>query len=105
MKIDFDSFQDYENFIKEESVEVMKAVSDSIKEAVTYNQESALLFELYFKGGKYAYELTLDRDQWETTLDKCIEVFTKHREPDLAIDTYYLKEMVRELFPESEKKN
>lgn len=104
MKINFNSFEDYEEFIRTESVEVLQSVLEGIKEAISYNRNTANLFELYFKGSKYFYELTLEREEWIPALDKCIEIFTEKNESDLAIDSYYLKEMVKETQPKQNKK-
>lgn len=104
MKVTFNSLEEYEEFVKTESVEVLKSVLEGIKEAVSYNKQEAELFELFFKGSKYSYKLTLERGEWIQALDKCIEIFTDKKESDLAIDSYYLKEIVQEIIP-SKKKN
>lgn len=103
MKVSFNNIEEYEQFVKTESVEVLKSVLEAIKEAVSYNRKEAELFELFFKGSKYSYKLTLERAEWIPALDKCIEVFTNKKESDLAIDSYYLKEIVKEILPRKKK--
>ena len=98
MKVNFETFEEYEKYIQSEEVEVCKTIKNSICESLRLNRDQALLFEIHFKGSNYVYEVRLDNDQWISSLNKCLKVFTGRGASDLAIETFELKSDLEELF-------
>jgi hypothetical protein len=97
MKINFDHFEDYTDYIKDNHVEICTAIFRSIERAIKENEDEALLFEIFFGGQDFVYEVTIDRPDWIGSLDRCIDLFTQHNQADLAIDAHQLKTLVEEL--------
>lgn len=98
MQVNFETFEEYENYIQNNSLEVCKRIKDSIYKSLRLNLDQALLFEIHFKGSNYVYEVRLDNDQWINSLNRCLKVFTGEGASNLAIETFELKSDLEELF-------
>jgi len=87
----FDDKQQYLQYFKTNKLEVTKNIVEGIDYSLEHELSSALVFELNFKGTSVAYEITIDKEDWEKTLDACLEIFTEFEDADGAIDTYLVK--------------
>lgn len=97
MKVNFDSFDDYTNYIKENGVDICNAIHKSIERAIKENEDEALLFEIFFAGQEFVYEITIDKPDWIDSLNRCVQVFTDNNESDKAIDAHELKLLLEDL--------
>ena len=94
MKVNFYTFEEYEDYIQSNPVQVCEALYRSIDEALRTNKEDALMYEIFFENEDYVYEVFLEKDNWTDSLEKCVEIFSNHDKTNLAIDAYELKQVV-----------
>jgi len=97
MKVNFNSFEEYTDYIKENGVDICYTIYRSIEKALKENEKEALLFEIFFAGQEFVYEITIDQVDWVDSLTRCVTVFTENNETDKAIDAHELKELVEDL--------
>ena len=97
MKVNFDRFEDYTDYIKDNHVEICWTITRSIEKAVRGNKDEALLFEIYFAGQDFVYEITIDKPDWVDSLTRSIQVFTDNNESDKAIEAYEIQGLVIEV--------
>ena len=94
MKVNFHTFEEYQDYIQDNPVQVCEALYKSINEALRTNKEDALMFEIFFENQDYVYEVFLEKDNWTDSLERCVEIFSEHNQANLAIDAYELKQVV-----------
>ena len=94
MKVNFHTFEEYQDYIQDNPVHVCEALYKSINEALRTNKEDALMFEIFFENQDYVYEVFLEKENWTDSLERCVEIFTKHNKVNLAIDAYELKQVI-----------
>lgn len=94
MKINFHTFEEYQDYIQDNPVQVCEALYKSIDEALRTNEEDALMFEIFFANQDYVYEVFLEKENWTDSLERCVEIFSEHNQANLAIDAYELKQVV-----------
>ena len=94
MKVNFHTFEEYQDYIQDNPVQVCEALYKSINEAVRTNKEDALMFEIFFENQDYVYEVFLEKENWTDSLERCVEIFSEHNQANLAIDAYELKQVV-----------
>jgi len=97
MIYNFDSPTEYVNFVKTNKSEVTKAIVQGINLALDLELDNAVILELNFDRQKQAFEISLDKSQWETSLNACIDIFVENNESDNAIDTYLVKKKLLNL--------
>ena len=94
MKVNFHTFEEYQDYIQDNPVQVCEALYKSINEALRTNKEDALMFEIFFENQDYVYEVFLEKENWTYSLERCFEIFSEHNQANLAIDAYELKQVV-----------
>lgn len=94
MKVNFHTFEEYQDYIQDNPVQVCEALYKSINEALRTNKEDALMFEIFFENQDYVYEVFLEKENWTDSLERCVEIFSEHNQANLAIDAYELKQVV-----------
>ena len=100
MKQHFADLEEYSNYIKTSKVEIATVMFKSIEEAIKVNAKSASVFEIFFEGEEFVYEVTIEQHEWINTLESCLEIFTEKESPDNAIEVYQLLEIAKELIQE-----
>ena len=97
MYLEFDTIKEYESYFKKNKVEVAKTIAKSISEAYDNEKEEAFVFEIGFEGNdQIVYEVSVEKDQWEQSLEACLKIFTDHDENDEAIDTYLITKKIKQ---------
>jgi len=94
MKVNFHTFEEYQDYIQDNPVKICEALYQSINEALRTNKEDALMFEIFFENQDYVYEVFLEKENWTDSLERCVEIFSEHNKANLAIDAYELKQVV-----------
>ena len=94
MKVNFHTFEEYQDYIQDNPVQVCEALYKSFNEALRTNKEDALMFEIFFENQDYVYEVFLEKENWTDSLERCVEIFSEHNQANLAIDAYELKQVV-----------
>tara|TARA_B100001093_G_scaffold277390_1_gene265123 strand:- start:1259 stop:1558 length:300 start_codon:yes stop_codon:yes gene_type:complete len=94
MKVNFHTFEEYQDYIQGNPVQVCEALYQSINVALRTNKEDALMFEIFFENQDYVYEVFLEKENWTNSLERCVEIFSEHNKSDLAIEAYELKQVV-----------
>jgi len=94
MKVNFHTFEEYQDYIQDNPVEVCEALYQSINEALRTNKEDALMFEIFFVNQDYVYEVFLEKENWTDSLERCVEIFSEHDKANLAIEAYELKQVI-----------
>jgi len=94
MKVNFHTFEEYQDYIQDNPVQVCEALYKSIDKALRTNEEDALMFEIFFANQDYVYEVFLEKENWTDSLERCVEIFSEHNQANLAIDAYELKQVV-----------
>ena len=100
MKQNFTDLEEYSNYIKTSKIEIATVMYKSIEEAIKANTKTASVFEIFFEGEEYVYEVTIEQHEWINTLESCLEIFTEKESPDNAIEVYQLLEIAKELIQE-----
>lgn len=98
MIYNFDTPAEYIDFVKSNKTEVVTSIVQGINIALELGLDNAVLMELNFDRHKQAFEISLDKSQWEASLDACIEIFMENNESDNAIDTYLVKKKLIEQY-------
>ena len=86
MKVNFHTFEEYQDYIQDNPVQVCEALYKSINEALRTNKEDALMFEIFFENQDYVYEVFLEKENWTDSLERCVEIFSEHNQANLAIE-------------------
>ena len=94
MKVNFHTFEEYQDYIQNNPVNVCQALYESIDEALRSNNDDALMYEIYFRNQDYVYEVFLEKENWIDSLDRCVEIFSDNNKSNLAIEAYELKKVV-----------
>ena len=94
MKVNFHTFEEYQDYIQNNPVKVCQALYESIDEALRSNNDDALMYEIYFRNQDYVYEVFLEKENWIDSLDRCVEIFSDNNKSNLAIEAYELKKVV-----------
>lgn len=100
MKQNFADLEEYSNYIKTSKIEIATVMYKSIEEAIKANAKEASVFEIFFEGEEFVYEVTIEQHEWINTLESCLEIFTEKESPDNAIEVYQLLEIAKELIQE-----
>ena len=100
MKQNFVDLEEYSNYIKTSKVEIATVMYRSIEDAIKSNVKEASVFEIFFEGEEFVYEVTIQQHEWLNTLESCLEIFTEKDSPDNAIEVYELLEIAKELIQE-----
>lgn len=100
MKQHFADLEEYSNYIKTSKVEIATVMYKSVEEAIKANAKEASVFEIFFEGEEFVYEVTIEQHEWINTLESCLEIFTEKESPDNAIEVYQLLEIAKELIQE-----
>lgn len=100
MKQNFADLEEYSEYIKTSKVEIATVMYKGIEKAMKANAKEASVFEIFFDGEEFVYEITIGHDEWINTLESCLDIFTKEDSPDNAIEVYQLLEIAKELIQE-----
>lgn len=100
MKQNFTDLEEYSNYIKTSKIEIATVMYKSIEEAIKINAKEASVFEIFFEGEEFVYEVNIEQHEWINTLESCLEIFTEKESPDNAIEVYQLLEIAKELIQE-----
>ena len=95
-KIQFENAAEFETLFKRKTEEVTDAIVESIEQAITDRKKVADLFEVSFVNVKEAFIISLNRSQWVTALNSCLDHYHENSsDPDKAIDTWKLLEIAK----------
>ena len=95
-KLNFKSIEEFEDLFHFKNESIADSISDSIREAVTYNKKSDQLFEITFETSDQVYEIALGRKQWKFCLEKLLDYYHSLNAADKCIDTWQLIQEVKE---------
>lgn len=96
-KLHFNTTLEFETLFKNQPKEVIDTIVKGIEKSVIENTNSAELFRITFEEAEIAYEISLPKEQWETSLNSCLEYYHKNDSVDECIDTWKLLEAVKTL--------
>jgi hypothetical protein len=100
MKQNFADLEEYSDYIKTSKVQIATVMYKGIEKAMKVNAKEASVFEIFFEGEEFVYEVTIEQNEWINTLKSCLEIFTEKDSPDNAIEVYQLLEIAKELIQE-----
>ena len=100
MKQNFTDLEEYSDYIKTSKVEIASVMYKSIEKAIKANAKEASVFEIFFEGEEFVYEVTIEQHEWINTLESCLEIFTEKESSDNAIEVYQLLKITKELIQE-----
>jgi hypothetical protein len=93
---EFDTVEDFEEFAENAREEICSCILFSLQKGYEDQEEDTILFDVTLKEDINIYEIFLNRAEWTTALDSCIEVFTDRNMSDEAIDAYLLRQKIKE---------
>lgn len=91
----FESIEEFIYFSNNSKDTICSCILSSLTTAFEENEANPILFEISLKDMENSYELSLDRSQWETALEKCLEILVEESKSDEAIDTYLLLQTIK----------
>lgn len=96
MKISFKDIDEYSQYVRKNRELIIKAILDGIDYSIEHELTKALIFEVSFYNSSEIYEVTLDKTEWEHSLDVCMKEFLENNQSDNAIDTYLVQKKFKE---------
>jgi hypothetical protein len=100
---EFETIEDFEEFAENARDRICSCILFSLDRAFEDKEEDTVLFDVSVKQDINIYEIFLNKAEWVTALNSCIEVFTNSNMSDEAIDAYLLIKKIKEEVEVSEK--
>lgn len=96
-KFNFESTEQFEDLFTHRNLEVTDAIVEGIETAMVNRKRTAKIFNVSFANYDLAYEISLPKAEWVSSLDSCLDFYHKHNHVDKAIDTWKLRETAKVL--------
>jgi hypothetical protein len=91
---EFDTVEEFDK-LTSEKVTICNCLLSAVQTGLNENNIQPVLFEITVKDSDYTYEIYLDRSEWPSGLQTCLEVYTASNKFDEAIDAYNLLKEVK----------
>lgn len=89
-ELNISSMEELREVFKNGSEEITDNIVEAISEAFQFQKDIAHIFTINFDDTDIAYDISLGKDQWVTSITKCLDNYHKLEASDKAIDTYLL---------------
>jgi hypothetical protein len=89
-----DSVSEFTQRVEDGDYEISKAIYDGIKHGVKRKRKAVVVFSFNLTGKADVYDFTIDRSQWSTALNTCMNIFAKH---DMFEECIEIQNLLKEL--------
>jgi len=96
-KLHFNNTLEFETLFKNQSKDIIETIVKGIEKSILENKDSAELFRITFEETEIAYEISLPKEEWISSLDNCLAYYHENDSVDDCIDTWKLLEAVKTL--------
>jgi hypothetical protein len=77
-KIIVDSFEEFVKKFSNQDLDVVSELFSSVKIAIAKNRKKANIFSVYCRETEETYKLSIDKEEYPTVLNGCMNVFVKN---------------------------
>jgi len=95
VKLHFKNTDKFELLFRSKTLKVTDAIVLGIEKAMLNNKKQANLFEITFEEVETAYEVSLNRSEWQSALENCLDHYHSLDLADKQINTWKLLEAAK----------
>jgi len=95
IKLHFKNTDKFEILFRSRTLKVTDAIVSGIEQAMQDNKKQANLFEITFEEVETAYEVSLNRSEWQSALENCLDHYHSLEMADQQIETWKLLEAAK----------
>lgn len=95
INLHFNTTEEFESLFKAKTLAVTRGIVSGIQQALTDRKKVANLFHVSFAEVEMAYEISLNRSQWQFALENCLDHLHTEDLTDEQIDCWKLLEIVK----------
>jgi len=91
---EFETIEEFDKF-STDKVTICNCLLSAVRTGLQEKNIQPVLFEVTAKDSNYTYEIYLDRKEWSSGLQTCLDVYTASDKFNEAIDAYSLLEELK----------
>jgi len=97
MHLEFGSINDYEKYFVDNKVPVCRNILSTIENAYEKDLKEAIIFEISFAADSdIVYEVSVEKDDWDSSLQACMNILSENEATDDVIDAYLLRKKIKD---------
>jgi len=95
VSLHFNSTEEFESLFKTKTLAVTRGIISGIEQALSNRKKVADLFHVSFAEVELAYQISLNRSEWQFALENCLDHLHREDLTDEQIDCWKLLEVIK----------